>query len=613
MTNNTRSTLCLVLLLLAMLVLSCTQDTLSPESQNQQPQDFRLADARKHYEGNIKNLCLPQIYLKPIIQTKGNNFFHSLKQIPQWEKYHFWENDWSYIYEVPILYNIPAKAIIGYLTQEGRLSKVNKEVKIQTNLIIQKYKGSGNTYIFLSTVLGYLTDSDKDIDGISPWLWTGDRRNFTGYQFFTNTDGSFRSAFQYSNSKRWNISLSIYNKNEVYDYPSEVFIINFEQNTKSSSDDKYCDVCQIWFDGSEQYCPSCGAWIENLEGIIIRPEPEGPEYCELCGQWIEYCTCDNHSGGDVCPYCHNPNCSGECQNIGGGSNHGGGDPPPDDNIYYTVGGNVSPANSGSISGLATYIAGTNASLRATPAQEYIFAYWSGDLSGSNNPKSITVNEDISVTAHFLLENSECGKLFKTVNNLNDILRYSDKIEIGGIEYGYVRTDKELKEYTGSVGKITLPKHNNTIEVLHTHDCEIHLSKADLCSLYRRYMRGDISNISEFKYISVSPDYIVVLQINNEQQVRNLIESENILTRVDLDNNKYTYELSDYYKQRYISSIQNGENKGVEDYFKDFVNYMNEINSGFSISMYRIDKTSNIISGKLINTSADVDINGCRIF
>lgn len=171
------------------------------------------------------------------------------------------------------MYNIPAKAIIGYLTQEGRLSKVNKEVKIQTNLIIQKYKGSGNTYIFLSTVLGYLTDSDKDIDGISPWLWTGDRRNFTGYQFFTNTDGSFRSAFQYSNSKRWNISLSIYNKNEVYDYPSEVFIINFEQNTKSSSDDKYCDVCQIWFDGSEQYCPSCGAWIENLEGIIIRPEP----------------------------------------------------------------------------------------------------------------------------------------------------------------------------------------------------------------------------------------------------------------------------------------------------------------------------------------------------
>ena len=80
----------------------------------------------------------------------------------------------------------------------------------------------------------------------------------------------------------------------------------------------------------------------------------------------------------------------------------------------------------------------------------------------------------------------------------------------------------MKEYTGSVGKITLPKHNNTIEVLHTHDCEIHLSTADLCSLYRRYMRGDISNISEFKYISVSPDYIVVLQINNEQQVRNLI-------------------------------------------------------------------------------------------
>ena len=510
MTNNTRSTLCLVLLLLAMLVLSCTQDTLSPESQNQQPQDFRLADARKHYEGNIKNLCLPQIYLKPIIQTKGNNFFHSLKQIPQWEKYHFWENDWSYIYEVPILYNIPAKAIIGYLTQEGRLSKVNKEVKIQTNLIIQKYKGSGNTYIFLSTVLGYLTDSDKDIDGISPWLWTGDRRNFTGYQFFTNTDGSFRGAFQYSNSKRWNISLSIYNKNEVYDYPSEVFIINFEQNTKSSSDDKYCDVCQIWFDGSEQYCPSCGAWIENLEGIIIRPEPEGPEYCELCGQWIEYCTCDNHSGGDVCPYCHNPNCSGECQNIGGGSNQGGGDPPPDDNIYYTVGGNVSPANSGSISGLATYIAGTNASLRATPAQEYIFAYWSGDLSGSNNPKSITVNEDISVTAHFLLENSECGKLFKNYNNNSLMTSALENYNIifqdtlrSKIEHGYYPYNNTLQYINGDETSVVIPNNKGRLAFFaHNHPSDALIpSIEDILGIYEAYKNGIFSESSSLLIVT----------------------------------------------------------------------------------------------------------------
>ena len=183
-----------------------------PESIHKQPQDFRLADARKHYEENIENLCFPEIYLKPIIQTKGSSYFHNLEQTPLWDRFHFSENGWSYIYEIPILYNITLKASMGHLTQEGHLIKEDQEVKLQSNLIIQKYKESGNVHIFLSTVVGYISNPDAEDHEASPWLWTGDRKDFTGYQFFTNPDGSFKGAFQYRNSQRTSIILDIYNK-----------------------------------------------------------------------------------------------------------------------------------------------------------------------------------------------------------------------------------------------------------------------------------------------------------------------------------------------------------------------------------------------------------------
>ena len=79
MTNNTRSALSAVLLLLAMLVLSCTQDTLTPESKILQPHDFKLSDARSIIENRAGNIDFPQLLL-PILTTKsiGTSFTGNL-------------------------------------------------------------------------------------------------------------------------------------------------------------------------------------------------------------------------------------------------------------------------------------------------------------------------------------------------------------------------------------------------------------------------------------------------------------------------------------------------------------------------------------------------------
>lgn len=67
---------------------------------------------------------------------------------------------------------------------------------------------------------------------------------------------------------------------------------------------------------------------------------------------------------------------------------------------YTVTTVVSPAGSGSITGGGTYNYGSTATVTATPAAGYYFTGWSGAVTGSTNPASITVNADKTVTATF---------------------------------------------------------------------------------------------------------------------------------------------------------------------------------------------------------------------
>jgi len=69
--------------------------------------------------------------------------------------------------------------------------------------------------------------------------------------------------------------------------------------------------------------------------------------------------------------------------------------------YYTLTTSVSPSGGGSVSPTGgTYAAGSQVSLTATPASGYSFSNWGGDASGSQNPITITMNSNKSITAYF---------------------------------------------------------------------------------------------------------------------------------------------------------------------------------------------------------------------
>jgi hypothetical protein len=47
-----------------------------------------------------------------------------------------------------------------------------------------------------------------------------------------------------------------------------------------------------------------------------------------------------------------------------------------------------------------YVAGTEVTMTATPDSGWIFSHWTGDVTGTENPITITMTSDMEVVAHF---------------------------------------------------------------------------------------------------------------------------------------------------------------------------------------------------------------------
>jgi len=74
-------------------------------------------------------------------------------------------------------------------------------------------------------------------------------------------------------------------------------------------------------------------------------------------------------------------------------------------VYYTLTVNISPQGGGSVSlnpSGGSYTAGTQVTLTAVANSGYVFSSWSGDLSGTQNPATITMDSNKVVTANFTL-------------------------------------------------------------------------------------------------------------------------------------------------------------------------------------------------------------------
>ena len=75
-------------------------------------------------------------------------------------------------------------------------------------------------------------------------------------------------------------------------------------------------------------------------------------------------------------------------------------------ISFNITTSVQPNNGGSIiitPSSGSVLEGTSVSFTANPNGEYIFTGWSGSISGTENPKTVTVTSDLNVIANFELK------------------------------------------------------------------------------------------------------------------------------------------------------------------------------------------------------------------
>lgn len=70
-------------------------------------------------------------------------------------------------------------------------------------------------------------------------------------------------------------------------------------------------------------------------------------------------------------------------------------------IQYSISVQVTPVEGGSVSpSSGMFNEGESISLLATPSAEYIFKKWSGEESGTSNPKTVVMKSNVSITAVF---------------------------------------------------------------------------------------------------------------------------------------------------------------------------------------------------------------------
>ena len=571
-----------------------------------------VEEARSYFEGNATDLSMPQLMMPP--ETKTDDILSGGNLVPVWDRFITAENDRFTTFEIPLSRDFAMRAAMFY-PQDGKHKFVTENVRVQSNLVIRKSKKSGNFNYFVSTVIGSsAVPAEKDNN---PWRYLGSRKGFNGYVIISNVEGDILETFYYRNGNRFFITLKNQAQRDSLCTNRFGFIVGRSMPlTKGGSyetgeSQSLCIFCNKPLVDYECDCPG---WQNS------KPVMGEYVYCDKCGMLKGHCVCGNYpcplcgkepcecSGQEYnCEYCGSPYCNGRCQsegdNRGGGDNTPTPDPEEEPQDLYTV--TIAEPVGGSATGGGGYKKGSTATISAIPDEGYVFAGWSGDYSGLDNPASFTVEDDMTIYARFYEESSECGKLVKNLESLPYLMRCREKIGSGtGLtEYGYIKTTTSIEEIEGRNNAITIRDLPNTLELAHTHIDVIYPSIEDLKSIYRRYHKGCISDYENFKYIIVSPEYFVVIKIEDTDRMDVLIRDSLIIQKVITDDNKYRYKFSEEIEKKYDRFIPIQSNS-VDGHFSNFMDFFEYLNPGLSISVYKTDTESGEMTYKKVSNRED---------
>ncbi len=250
--------------------------------------EFTLEQAKSVVKQRIKHLSLPKLFLPDYGQDTLDKILGKEPEL-DWDNYiSGGAYDRFVLYEIPIKTDYHFYNKIYYTErfpgEEGTtITHVALErVKSRSNLLIRYYPKRGSTIILVVTVVGNSRSSELNKDPENAWDYTGNKRNFHGYEIFTDINGNFVSCFYYENHYRYNVNLQPYmpkdgfyamftlpdigivSRASNYIFPSE-HLKSFEELHSY-----ICPKCNTFL--NDGYCSKCNHWeYENVIEAVMIP------------------------------------------------------------------------------------------------------------------------------------------------------------------------------------------------------------------------------------------------------------------------------------------------------------------------------------------------------
>lgn len=261
--------------------------------------------------------------------------------------------------------------------------------------------------------------------------------------------------------------------------------------------------------------------------------------------------------------------------------------PPPPIVKFTLTTQVSPAGRGTISpSSGSFEKGSDVSLKATPSSKFRFKEWTGSVTGSNNPTTLAMNSNKTITA-----------VFEEVTYVPD-----DNFEQALIDLGiddvlddYVPT-KNIKD----IIKIELSKK----EIQDLTGIEDFIALKHLDVWQNQLTSIDVSKNLNLTWFSFSVNQISSIDISNNTKLDTLTGRTNQLTSLDISKNTNLKLLS--VLQNQLTSLDISKNNALT-WLKCFDNQLTNLDVSHNPALITLITSNNQLTCIQVNQEQIVNI------
>ena len=432
------------------------------------------------------------------------------------------------IHQIPLA-NIGVEGAV-ILEKSADSTKVSKELKVMSYLVVKKSLLSETTIIFVCTTFGTYNEKDNGkIAGYAEY-----NPGFEDYMILSDISGLYLASYMYHDGAGDWATMELLSKEELPQEFTGFLFIEDNANDSSSAKTRVGGVQDDTIYGGE--FEEVVVVAQRKPAEVVPPDPWTPTDWKLL-----------------------------IEDIGGGAPSGNGGGAPSipsvgvEDVTYSLelrargNGSVSPA------GISTHYEGSSVTIMATPNNtSTVFTGWFGqDITDHNLAVSIKMNSNRCITGTFYPIDSDCGKLALKYRNNDAMNRYLNLdlrqkiLTIKNVEHGVLISSTGEKRYVVDQTKTSAsfaPLSRELYKEAHHSHPErraLAASPADLFVIVDMYNDNQMSSPNGFIFTISNSYETIALEVENITKYMAFAKKKGFDTKENLE------YFGEYYKDSII--------------------------------------------------------------